>query len=296
VPHLLAYYGEEKGKKLLKEQVPELLRFYEQHTQEDLKSFIANPARIKYKHKIQRFNSSLGKMDKIEHSKIWLNKQCLLNDDVIDGQHIWILSSALPQLTILNLYQVLRRKKLSLSDIKSGYIFVSAEQFKNQEKAEAIYEAFQSVTRPTLIIDCSTEYDKSQTEMWSTLNSFSEKRRIIFIADTEVAQSLQEKLEKYQAKMRVDRDYTWSDLTTESHEELLKTPVCFQDNSVPLSELISAESPVTKFLPLDDLLEKRTLEIGKPLLTSTADGCIPRTFNHQVAIKKDIIEKKNSLI
>jgi hypothetical protein len=35
VPHLLAHYEEEKGKQLLKQQVPELLSFYEQYTQED---------------------------------------------------------------------------------------------------------------------------------------------------------------------------------------------------------------------------------------------------------------------
>jgi hypothetical protein len=53
------------------------------------------------------------------------------------------------------------------------------------------------------------------------------------------------------------------------------------------------------FLSLADILEKRTLDIGKPLLTSTIDGCIenyyiPRTFNRQVAIKKDIFEQKFS--
>jgi hypothetical protein len=157
VPHLLAHCKEEKGKQLLTQQVSELLSFYEQHTQEDLKRFIENRAHIKDRHQIQHLNTLLGKMDEIEQSKIWLNDECLLNDDIIDCQHIWILSSPLPLLTILNLYEVLRRKRLSFSDIKSDYIFVSAEQFKNHEKAEAIYEEFQSITHPTLIIDCSYE-------------------------------------------------------------------------------------------------------------------------------------------
>jgi len=122
VPHLLAYYKKEEGKQLLIQQVPELLRFYEQHTQDDLKRFIKNPARIKARHKIQHLNKLLGKMNEIEQSNIWLNDECLMNDDVLDGQHMWILSSPLPLLTILNLYQVLRRKRLSLSDIKSDYI------------------------------------------------------------------------------------------------------------------------------------------------------------------------------
>jgi len=117
--------------------------------------------------------------------------------------------------------------------------------------------------------------------VWTTIDSFSEKRRIIFIAVTDVAQSLQDKLKKYQAKIMHDREYTWSDLTPESQRELLKNTVHFQGSPVSLNELISAESPVTKFLPLTDLLEKRTLEIGKSLLTSTTDGC---TENYYITI------------
>jgi hypothetical protein len=299
VPHLLAHYSVENNKRLLIQQAPELFNFYEQHTQEDLRQFVENPCCIKARYQIQRLNKLLGKLDEFEQSRIWLNDECLLNDDVIHCQNIKIISSSLPRLTIINLYQVMGRKPLNISDIKSDYIFVAAEQFKNQEKAEAIYEAFQSVTHPTLIIDCSHEYDKTKTDLWSTLNSFSEKSRIIFIAVTDVAQSLQDKLKKYQAKMMHDREYIWSDLTSDCQNDLLKNTVCFQGSPVSLNELISAESPVTKFLPLADLLEKRTLEIGKSLLTSTTDGCIenyyiPRTINYQVAIKKDIFEQKFS--
>jgi len=298
VPHLLAHYSGEQDRQLITQQVSELFDFYEQHTQEDLKRFIENPARFKARHKIQSLNTLLGKMVEIEQSKIWFNDKCRLNDDIINCHTIHILSSPLPQLTILNLYQVLRRKQLSVSDIKSGYIFLTAEQFQNREKAQAIYQAFQSVTHPTLIIECSCEYDRSVADILAILNSFSEKRRIILIAVTEVAQSLQGKL-NYQAKVTYDKDYLWSDLTPDSQNELLKNTVCFQGSTVCLNKLISSESPVTKFLPVADLLEKKTLEIGKPLLTSTTDGCIencyvPRTFNHQVVIKKDIFDQKFS--
>jgi len=300
VPHLLAHYEkEEKGKQILKDQVPKLLNFYTEITQEDLKRFIENPSRIKARQQIQYLNNLLGKMDEIEKSKILLNDVWLFNDDIIDGQNIWILSSPLPKLSTLNLYQVLRRKQPSLSDIKSDYIFISAEHFKNQEKANAIYEAFESVTHPTLIIDCSYEYNTSETYLWTTVNRFSEKRRIIFIAITEVEQSLEGKLKEYQAKVKRDRKYTWSDLTPDSQNELLKNTVILQGSPVSLNDLISAESPVTKFLHLAALLEKKTLEIGRPLLTSTADGCIenyyiPGTFKHEVVIKKDILKKKLS--
>jgi ankyrin repeat protein len=299
VPHMLARYIDENGERLLTEQAQELFKFYKQNTEKDLAKFIGNPLHCKVKNQIQRLNKRLEKLDEFEQSKIRLNDECLLNDDVINCQTIQILSSNLPRLTELNLYQLMRRKELTLSDIKSGYIFASAEDFKNQEKAENIFQTFQSVTRPTLIIEYSSDYDKSETNLWTTIERCSQNRRIIFVAVTDVAQSLQNKLKKYQAQMKHDREYTWGDLTTDSQNELLKNAVCFQGSQISLNKLISAESRVTKFLPLADLLEKKTMEIGKPLVTSTTDGCIEnyyvsRTFNHQVVIKKDILEKKIS--
>ena len=47
-----------------------------------------------------------------------------------------------------------------------------------------------------------------------------------------------------------DREYNWSDLTTNSENELLKNEVCFEGSTFPLIELITVESQVTKFLPL----------------------------------------------
>ena len=49
------------------------------------------------------------------------------------------------------------------------------------------------------VIDRSCEYDKGETDLWSTLNSFIEKRKIIFFAVSDEAQSLQDKLKKYQS-------------------------------------------------------------------------------------------------
>ena len=135
-------------------------------------------------------------MDEFEQSKICLNDECLLNYDVILCQNIEIISSSLPRLTMINLHQIMRRKVKSISNIKSGFIFVSGEEFKDQETSEVIFGVFHSVTNPTLIIDCSFEYDKRETDLWSTLNRFSEKKRIIFIVGIEAAQSLQDKLQK----------------------------------------------------------------------------------------------------
>ena len=237
-------------------------------------------------------------MEEIEQSKIWLNEEYLLIDDVLDCQTTQILSSSLPQLTILNLYQVMRRKQLSMLDIKSDYIFVSAEHFKNPGKAEDIYKAFQSDSHPTLIIDCSYEYDKSETDLWSTLDSFSEKRRIIFIAVSNVAQSLESKLKKYHT---TKINYNWSNLACSSQNALLESKVHFQGNIMSLNQLIPADSKLTKLLPLADLLGAKTLVIGEPVVTSASQSfdaicCIGRTFNHQATIKHEIFDQTSDLL
>jgi glutamine synthetase adenylyltransferase len=96
VPHLLAHYSVEKDKHLFTQQAPELFNFYEQHTQGNLRQFIENTLHCKTRHQIQRLNKLLEKMDEIEQSKIWLNDECLLNDDILHCQNTQILSNHLP--------------------------------------------------------------------------------------------------------------------------------------------------------------------------------------------------------
>jgi hypothetical protein len=47
-----------------------------------------------------------------------------------------------------------------------------------------------------------------------------------------------------------DEQITWRDLTSRSQEKLLEKSVIFQDAKISLNELMSAESPVAKLLPL----------------------------------------------
>jgi hypothetical protein len=55
-----------------------------------------------------------------------------------------------------------------------------------------------------------------------------------------------------------DEQLTWSDITQSSQEKLLKIAVNFQGSETALNQLISPNSPVTNFLPLADLLGKKT--------------------------------------
>jgi NTP pyrophosphatase (non-canonical NTP hydrolase) len=91
-------------------------------------------------------------------------------------------------------------------------------------------------------------------------------------------------------------ELTWSDLTTSSQEKLLEKSVKFQGIKISLNELMSAESPVAKFLSLGDLLKETELKIADPVPVSNGYNesyYIGRTFCIQRAIKQDIFNDKD---
>jgi len=88
-----------------------------------------------------------------------------------------------------------------------------------------------------------------------------------------------------------DEQLTWSDITTESQEKLLEQTVHFQGINIALNELITAESPLAKLMPLGAIMEENHLQIGKPVPISNAynEGYyIGRTLLHHRAIKEEI--------
>jgi len=96
--------------------------------------------------------------------------------------------------------------------------------------------------------------------------------------------------------VRRDEQLTWSDLTASSQEKLLKKPVKFQGSKISLNELMSAESPVVKFLPLGGLVEEKELKIADPVPISNGYNesyYVGRTFRHQNVIKQEIFSDKD---
>jgi ankyrin repeat protein len=84
-------------------------------------------------------------------------------------------------------------------------------------------------------------------------------------------------------------------LTTSSQEELLKKSVKFQGAKISLNELMTAETPAAKCLPLHALLDKNEFKIADPVPISKAyneDCYIGETLLHQIAIKHNIFSDK----
>ena len=93
-----------------------------------------------------------------------------------------------------------------------------------------------------------------------------------------------------------DEQLTWSDITSSFQDKLLKESVMFQGAVVSLNELMPAESPAAKFLPLGALLEKRGIKIADSVPISNGYNesyYIARTLRCQRAIKQDIFSDKD---
>jgi ankyrin repeat protein len=104
---------------------------------------------------------------------------------------------------------------------------------------------------------------------------------------------LAEQFNRHFAVQQQEDKVHFSDLTPDTQQKLLAKTVNFQGYSVAFNQLIDADSSeMADLLPLAALLkEERSIEIGKPLpISSGYDEAfyIERTFNHQIAIKKNI--------
>ena len=60
-------------------------------------------------------------------------------------------------------------------------------------------------------------------------------------------------------------EFKFGDLTSGPQKKLLDKIVIFQGIEIALNELMSADSAITKKLPLDSLIEGKKLVIGQPV-------------------------------
>ena len=87
-----------------------------------------------------------------------------------------------------------------------------------------------------------------------------------------------------------DEKLNWCDLTSSSQKKILQKSVKFQGIKISLNELMSAESPTAKFLPLGALLEGKELTIADPVPGANGYNIsyyIGRTLRHQVIVKQE---------
>ena len=162
-----------------------------------------------------------------------------------------------------------------------------------------------TVTPYLLLMACSDnqQLDEETKDVIRTLFDTIKQKpnvRIIFITRSEdsTVSFLHHMGRKISGKGFVRRveKLTWCDLASSSQEKLLEKSVKFQGSIIPLNKVISAKSPVTKFLPLCALLDEKELKMADPVPIADAynEGYyIGRIFCHQKDIKQDIFSDES---
>ena len=168
------------------------------------------------------------------------------------------------------------------------------------------FNTFMTCTETSYLLMISWESnhlcnDETQRIFQKLFNTLQGKSFIKIILTTQSEGACVDFLQKIATSaltnMFVSRDekLTWTDLTTESQKKVLEKTVDFQGSEIALNQLISVDSPVACFLPISGLLGEQQIKIAEePISNSTSYGYsdkwyIDRTFNHQVAIKQDIL-------
>jgi hypothetical protein len=155
-----------------------------------------------------------------------------------------------------------------------------------------------TVTSYLLLIACedNQQFDEETKDVIRTLfDTIKQKPNIKMIFITRLGGSNSAFLHHISRKItgrglvRKVEELSWSDLNTSSQEKLLEKSVKFQGFKISLNEIMSVESPATKFLPLGSLREEKGLEIADPMRMSNGyneNYYIGRTFRHQNIIKQ----------
>jgi hypothetical protein len=204
---------------------------------------------------------------------------------------------------LIKVYQVLQKTNRLT---EGQYTVLKLERFLSLNMLMGFRTLLQSIKAPYLILVACEANQRLNTETKDMIRAFFENMKKIpcikIILTTRskdrAADFLQHTGRKIFGNGFVTRDerLTWSDLTSNSQEKLLKNAVKFQDYKISLNELMTAESPAAKFLPLGALLEGNEIKVADPVPNSSAYNeryYIGRTFRNQVDIKQDIFKDKD---
>ncbi|KAK9737419.1 NACHT domain [Popillia japonica] len=146
---------------------------------------------------------------------------------------------------------------------------------------------FQGKRPNVLIVDCTQDYDSIQDDLWATIDNFREKDRTILIM-----KDIPEVIHTKYAISVIKKCYSWNELKIDSQKLILGKSIDFQGCNITLKEFISSDKHIIDCFPLEILIQKEKIKIGKALSTTYGydeSYYIARTFNSQIVIKEAII-------
>ena len=204
---------------------------------------------------------------------------------------------------LIKVYKVLQKTGCL---IEGQYSILKLERLLKLNQLMDLSKLMQStVTSHLLLIACedNQQMDEETKDVIRTLvDTIKQKSNIKIIFITRSGGSIVAFLHHMGRRIsgegfvRRTEEVEWCDLTSSSQEKLLEKSVKFQGYLVSLKELITAKSPVTKFLPLGALMDKKELKMADPVPianTYNEGYYIGRIFRHQKDIKQDIFSDES---
>jgi hypothetical protein len=203
---------------------------------------------------------------------------------------------------LIKVYQVLKKNNYL---IEGQYTLLKLQRLLTVNQLMNLSKLMQStVVSHVLLVACEDNQmldEETKDEIRTLVDTIKEKPNIKIIFATQSGGNIGAFLQDMGRRklregfvIRRDEQLPWCDLTTISQKKLLEKSVTFQGAKVFLNELMSAESPAAKFLPLGALLQELTIADPVPISDSYNEGYyIARTLCHQKAIKEDIFNDKD---
>jgi ankyrin repeat protein len=207
---------------------------------------------------------------------------------------------------LIKVYQVLKKTPSMTPRLSEGqYTILTLEHLLTVNQMVNLNTLIESTSTHLLMVSCNSsqphnDEDKQTFQIiFNTLKQKSSVKMIFTTRSTDATVNFLQDIAKETLStgfVTRDEQLTWSDITTGLQLILLEKTVNFQGSKIALNKLISADSPVTKCLPLLHLLGEEYLMIGgEPVSNSNCNYYnekyyIDRIFHHQVAIEQNILD------
>lgn len=250
VPQLQALYEKDDEKlEEVKAAYARLFEFYENTTLKDLEREypLMEARRI-----VKQLNRKFMVLSKLENSEILLNDHALGSFSYTNEKAYSVFSNC-PQLTMQMIYQQLSTQ-IGLGD---KLIFMKLDKLNELDSFELLKKAFTKDQIEALIIDCSADDSECILRHFRNLSNELIKRIVLIHNDDFL---------KIPGSENVVVKHSWSQLTADSQENLLKTEINFQGKTMSLGKIAAADSDIYGHIELDSMISRcQEISIGKIL-------------------------------
>ncbi|KAG8231850.1 hypothetical protein J437_LFUL008621 [Ladona fulva] len=223
VIHILAVYGESKGREILKEQAKGLLEYFEEYVLKDCKDYIE-------KHKpafsIEELNKCIGILR--DEDMKYIPKSKDFESQSFAGFPAVFTSN--PKLCWLDRYQKMER--MLRMNVKRKCLFLDLDSFNKHEDKVILYlKKFPSINLVLVIDDENADLKILEKKLNDLMLDDKESLNLIIYSECK----------HLEIKEMKTLDYAWNDLSDSCREDILNKGLIFQGTQMKLRELLDLE-------------------------------------------------------